>query len=106
VRQAGLIEPIAVACHDVRTGDIEARNAMAVIGGGPIGVLVALVAQNRGARVVIAHVSPFRVDLSRALGIHAVNVMQSDLVAWINKRTGGAGPDVVFEVSGPAAGAR
>ncbi len=39
------------------------------------------------------------------MGIDAVNPQESDLVALVNERTGGAGADVVFEVSGSAAGA-
>jgi threonine dehydrogenase-like Zn-dependent dehydrogenase len=76
-----------------------------VIGGGPIGVLVALVAQARGARVVLAEVNQFRVELARGLGIDAVNPMETDLPGLIGERTAGTGADVVFEVSGSAAGA-
>jgi 2-desacetyl-2-hydroxyethyl bacteriochlorophyllide A dehydrogenase len=105
LRQAALIEPIAVACHDVRMGEVEAGHAVVVIGGGPIGVLVALVAQARGARVVLAEVFQFRVELARGLGIDAVNPMETDLPGLIGERTAGTGADVVFEVSGSAAGA-
>jgi 2-desacetyl-2-hydroxyethyl bacteriochlorophyllide A dehydrogenase len=105
LRQAALIEPIAVACHDVRMGEVEAGHAVVVIGGGPIGVLVALVAQARGARVVLAEVNQFRVELARGLGIDAVNPMETDLPGLIGERTAGTGADVVFEVSGSAAGA-
>jgi 2-desacetyl-2-hydroxyethyl bacteriochlorophyllide A dehydrogenase len=105
LRLAALIEPVAVACHDVRMGEVEAGHAVVVIGGGPIGVLVALVAQTLGARVVMAEVNPFRVELARALGIDAVNPKETDLAALIDERTAGTGADVVFEVSGSAAGA-
>ena len=99
-----MVEPIAVACHDVRLGEVRAGENAVVIGGGPIGVLIALVAQARGARVLMAEVNSFRVLLARELGIDAVNPKETDLVALVNERTGGAGADVVFEVSGSAAG--
>jgi threonine dehydrogenase-like Zn-dependent dehydrogenase len=38
------------------------------------------------------------------LGIDAVNPRETDLVALVNEETGGAGADVVFEVSGSQAG--
>jgi (R,R)-butanediol dehydrogenase/meso-butanediol dehydrogenase/diacetyl reductase len=76
-----------------------------VIGGGPIGILVALVALARGARVLLAEVNPFRLQLARGLGIDAVNPLDTDLPGLVNERTGGAGADVVFEVSGSQAGA-
>jgi 2-desacetyl-2-hydroxyethyl bacteriochlorophyllide A dehydrogenase len=77
----------------------------AVIGGGPIGILVALVAKARGARVVMAEVNQFRLQLARDLGIDAFNPLETDLSVLVNERTGGAGADVVFEVSGSQAGA-
>ena len=104
LRQGAMVEPIAVACHDVRLGEVRAGEDAVVIGGGPIGVLIALVTQARGARVLMAEVNSFRVLLARELGIDAVNPKKTDLVALVNERTGGAGADVVFEVSGSAAG--
>jgi 2-desacetyl-2-hydroxyethyl bacteriochlorophyllide A dehydrogenase len=104
LRQGAMVEPIAVACHDVRMGEVKAGEDAVVIGGGPIGVLIALVAWARGARVLMAEVNPFRIQLARDLGIDVVNPRETDLAALVNERTGGAGADVVFEVSGSAAG--
>jgi (R,R)-butanediol dehydrogenase/meso-butanediol dehydrogenase/diacetyl reductase len=103
--QAALIEPLAVACHDVRRGRVQSGEDVVVIGGGPIGTLVALVARHEGARVLISEINPFRVNLARELGFDAVNPLEGDLVAQVEGRTGGAGAHVVFEVSGSAAGA-
>jgi 2-desacetyl-2-hydroxyethyl bacteriochlorophyllide A dehydrogenase len=100
-----LIEPVAVACHDVRLGEVRPEEYVIVQGGGPIGVLVALVAQSTGARVVLSEVNPFRVRLAEQLGLQAVNPASTDLAALVEGETGGAGADVVFEVSGSAAGA-
>ena len=104
LREAAMVEPIAVACHDVRLSEVAAGEFAAVIGGGPIGILIALVAQSRGARVLLAEVNEFRVRLARDLGIDAVNPRETDLVALVNERTGGAGADAVFEVSGSQPG--
>jgi (R,R)-butanediol dehydrogenase / meso-butanediol dehydrogenase / diacetyl reductase len=108
-REGAMVEPVAVACHDVRMSGLEEGEFAAVIGGGPIGILVAMVARARGARVVLAEVNPFRLQLARSLGrdlgIDAVNPLETDLPALVNQRTGGAGADVVFEVSGSQAGA-
>jgi 2-desacetyl-2-hydroxyethyl bacteriochlorophyllide A dehydrogenase len=105
MEQAALVEPIAVACHDVRMGNVSAGEYVVVLGGGPIGLLVALVARSRGARVVLSEVNPFRVALARELGLDAVNPKDLDLVQKVNDETATAGADVVFEVSGSAAGA-
>jgi len=105
MRQGAMVEPIAVACHDVRLSEVAAGETAVVIGGGPIGILIALVARARGASVLLAEVNEFRVKLARGLGIDAVNPLAADLVALVNQRTGGAGADVVFEVSGSQPGA-
>jgi 2-desacetyl-2-hydroxyethyl bacteriochlorophyllide A dehydrogenase len=105
LREGAMVEPVAVACHDVRMSDLKAGEFAAVIGGGPIGILVALVALARGARVVMAEVNPFRLQLARSLGIDAVNPLETDLPALVNEHTNGAGADVVFEVSGSQPGA-
>jgi (R,R)-butanediol dehydrogenase / meso-butanediol dehydrogenase / diacetyl reductase len=105
LRQGALVEPIAVACHDVRLSDLAAGEYAVVIGGGPIGILVALVARTRGARVLLAEVNPFRIQLARDLGLDVVNPKETDLAARVTEQTGSAGADVVFEVSGSPAGA-
>jgi len=76
---AALVEPVAVAVHDVRRGQVAPGDSVVVIGGGPIGLLIAAVAREAGAVVVV-----------------------SELDAVVQERTGGAGADVRFEVSGAA----
>ena len=105
LRDAALIEPLAVACHDVRLGEVKAGEYAVVQGGGPIGALAAMVAAQAGARVVLSEINPFRLKLAAELGLRAVNPAEIDLVEMVNQETGGAGADVVFEVTGSAAGA-
>jgi len=100
-----LVEPVAVACHDVRMGDVKPGEYVVVQGGGPIGVLIALVARQAGARVVVSEVNTFRLQLAGRLGLEAVNPRETDLGELVERQTEGAGADVVFEVSGTAAGA-
>ncbi|MGH9328643.1 MAG: zinc-dependent alcohol dehydrogenase [Terriglobia bacterium] len=105
LRKAALVEPLSVACHDVRLAGVKKGEYVIVQGGGPIGVLIALVARNSGAKVLISEVNPFRLSLARELGFEAVNPQEADLVRQVTDQTGTAGADVVFEVSGSAAGA-
>ena len=105
LRRAALVEPLAVACHDVRRGEVAAGNSVVVIGGGPIGLLVGLVARERGASVTVSEVSTFRRKLAVELGLDVIDPTGADLPAAILERTGDAGADVVFEVSGSTAGA-
>lgn len=105
MEHAALIEPLAVACHDVRLADLRPGGHVVVLGGGPIGMLVALVAKQRGAEVLVSEINPFRLELARSLGLAAVNPNEVDLVKLVMEETEGAGADVVFEVSGSQAGA-
>lgn len=101
---AALIEPVAVACHDVRLSGLIAGEDVVVIGGGPIGVLVAAVARAAGGNVVISEVNGHRLAIARRMGFDVVDPAAQDLVAAIDGRTGGKGADVVFEVSGTQPG--
>lgn len=99
-----MVEPLAVACHDVRLGDVKAGENVVIIGGGPIGMLIALVAKQKGANVLISEVNPTRLQLADSLDLATVNPKETDLVAHVEQFTGGAMADVVFEVSGVQAG--
>ncbi len=101
---AALIEPVAVACHDVRLSGLADGEDVVVIGGGPIGILVASVARNSGGKVVVSEVNPNRLAIAERMGFSTVNPAKTDLRAEIKDRTGGKGADVIFEVSGTQAG--
>jgi len=76
-----------------------------VLGGGPIGILIALVAKQAGARVLVSEINPFRLELAQQLGLDIINPLENDLSAYVTEQTNEAGADVVFEVtaSGPGA---
>jgi 2-desacetyl-2-hydroxyethyl bacteriochlorophyllide A dehydrogenase len=99
-----MIEPLAVACHDVRLGEVIAGENVVVIGGGPIGLLVALVARQKGANVMISEVNKNRIDFIQSIDFQTVNPIEQDLVKTVEEFTKGAMADVVFEVSGVQAG--
>ena len=105
LKLAALTEPLAVACHDVRRGRVAAGETVVVIGGGPIGVMIALVARSRGAQVIVSEVNASRLAFARQLGLTVIDPGQADLAQAVEEITEGAGADVVFEVSGSAGGA-
>lgn len=102
---AALIEPLAVAVHDVNRADVKRGDAVLVFGGGPIGTLIALVARHRGARVAVAEVNPFRLDILEAFSLERVGP-GTDVVKWTDQWTDGTGVDVAFEVTGNPLAAR
>lgn len=101
---AALVEPIAVACHDVRRAGLQPGEDVVVIGGGPIGMLVAMVARDAGGKVLISEVNENRLAIADKLGFDTVNPAKADLARLVNVRTQNKGADVVFEVSGSQPG--
>ncbi|MGI9822942.1 zinc-dependent alcohol dehydrogenase [Agromyces sp. Marseille-Q5079] len=99
---AALVEPVAVAVHDVRRAEITGGERAVVIGGGPIGVLIATVARAFGAEVAVIELDANRRAQVAGLGFETLDPREVDQVAWVEEWTGGAGADVVFEVSGAA----
>ena len=102
LQHGALIEPVAVACHDVRLGQVKPGEKCVVLGGGPIGLLIALVARERLAKVLVSEVNPTRIALAESLGLKAVNPLEQDLVREVAAWSDDAMADVVFEVSGVA----
>src|SRR5438034_7101711 len=93
--QAALIEPLAIAVHDVRRAGVKRDDAVLVFGGGPIGTLIGLVARHLGARVAVVEVNRFRLDMLERFGLPTVGP-DCDVVRWANEWTGGTGVDVAF----------
>ncbi len=70
---AALTEPLAVAWHAVRRGEVKKRDVAIVIGCGPIGLGVILMLKAKGVRTVVASdFSPERRRLAKACGADVV----------------------------------
>lgn len=101
---AALVEPVAVAVHDVRRSGLAAGESAVVVGGGPIGVLIACVARHTGGDVVLVEPNEHRRKLATELGFATLDPSQPDFPGYIEDWTGGAGAAVAFEVSGSEPG--
>jgi len=103
--QAAVFEPLAVAVHAVRRSRLKAGDTALVVGGGPIGILIAMTASLAGARqVVVSEIQEFRLNLLRELGFTVVNPMKSEQSQTIDAHFEGIGPEVIYEVTGTAGG--
>ncbi|GAQ63762.1 zinc-dependent alcohol dehydrogenase [Streptomyces scabiei] len=102
--RAALVEPTAVAVHDVGRARVTEGEKVVVVGGGPVGVLIALVAQAAGAEVRVVELSAHRRLLAEELGLATWDPAADDLGALVGAWTADAGADVAFEVSGAAGG--
>ncbi|MDX2757267.1 zinc-dependent alcohol dehydrogenase [Streptomyces europaeiscabiei] len=102
--RAALVEPTAVAVHDVGRAAVTEGEKVVVVGGGPVGILIALVARAAGAEVRVVELSAHRRLLAEELGLTAWDPADVDVPALVGQWTGNAGADVAFEVSGAAGG--
>jgi threonine dehydrogenase-like Zn-dependent dehydrogenase len=105
LKAAALVEPLAVACHDVSRSGITKDDFALIIGGGPIGILIAQVLKNRGVDFALSEVNETRLAMARDLGIKTLNPMKDDMEDSLRKLNDGSLADVVFEVSASQPGA-
>ncbi|MFD1933357.1 MULTISPECIES: zinc-dependent alcohol dehydrogenase [Nonomuraea] len=102
--RAALVEPTAVAVHDVGRAKVQDGERVVVVGGGPVGVLIALVARAAGAEVRLVELSDHRRALAENMGFTTWDPAAEDVPELVRQWTGDAGADIAFEVSGAAGG--
>lgn len=104
LKYGALIEPLSVAAHDVKIGRVKAGENAVVIGGGPIGVLIAFVLKAKGAKVIVSEVNETRLKFLQDHGFTTINPNSEDLETRVSELTNETMAHVVFEVSGSQAG--
>lgn len=99
--QGALVEPFSVAYAAVRAGVIDPSDRVAVLGGGPIGLLTAMAAVGRNADVTLIEPRPDRRAKGQELGItRVIDPAGGDLLETARAATGGQLFDVVIESAG------
>ncbi|OVE85827.1 zinc-dependent alcohol dehydrogenase [Natronolimnobius baerhuensis] len=106
--QASITEPLSIATRAVfDQSTVTPGDTVLVEGPGPIGVLVAAVADSLGANVVVSGLgkdTTYRLPLVEQLGIETVDVENDDLEELIDEKADGGGFDVVFDTTGHQTG--
>jgi len=100
--EAATIEPLSVACYDVRRSEIRPDEVVVVMGAGMIGQCIVQVCKARGpCRVIVSEPNQFRRTMALQLGADwAVDPSQADTVQLVRERTGGDMASVVFDCAG------
>jgi L-iditol 2-dehydrogenase len=100
--RAAFAEPLACALLAIERAAVQAGHTVAVLGHGPLGCLLAMVAAARGARVLMVGRAGWRLQRVRALGLWEVLDARAspDLVAEIRGRTEGRGAEVAIDATG------
>ncbi len=98
-----MTQPMAIAVHALRRSGLSEGDDAVIVGIGGIGAFLCFAAAQLGARVLALDVSPERLSLATRLGATWARSVEADAIASV-VMTGDIRPDVVFEVSGSAAG--
>lgn len=98
--QGALLEPLGIAIHAVDLAKIRVEDTVAIIGAGPIGLLILQLVRLSGAgRIFISDLFPWRLTLAQIWGAEPVSASETNPVEEIEQATGGRGCDVVFEAA-------
>ena len=100
--EGAMVEPFAIGMQAATRARLRPGDVAAVIGCGPIGIMVALAALAAGcSRVFISDLSSEKLAVAEQYpGILPVNITERPFAGVIAEATGGWGADVVFEASG------
>ncbi|MGH9656130.1 MAG: alcohol dehydrogenase catalytic domain-containing protein, partial [Bryobacteraceae bacterium] len=102
-RDAALVEPLACVLRGLEESGVRAGDTVAVMGLGPIGLMLVRVAKfTFGARVIAIARRPEQIDRAMRLGAdESVSMSQPEAIAAeVRRRTCGRGADVVIEAIG------
>lgn len=97
-----LIEPLAVGWHAVAISPYKDGDSVLVLGGGPIGLSVIQALVGKGCKnIIVSEVSKRRREFAQQFGAHhALDPTAVDVVAEVDRLTGGEGADVGFDAAG------
>jgi L-iditol 2-dehydrogenase len=101
-RRAAFAEPLACALHGIARAGVEPGMTVAVLGHGPLGALLAMVARQRGARALLVGKPGWRLDRLRQAGIAECldGGAWPDAAAAVRAATGGRGAEVAVDATG------
>jgi L-iditol 2-dehydrogenase len=95
--QASHIEPVNTVWKGIETLAVQKGETVLVIGLGPIGLMLAKLAQRAGANVITSDLFPQRLTIGERYGLtQSIDASQCDIVQAVRERTEGRGADAVI----------
>ena len=95
--QASFMEPVNTCWKAIDTLALKPSETVLVIGQGPIGIILAALAQRARARVITTDLFPQRLTIAKGFGLQEViDASQTDTVQYIRQQTEGRGADAVI----------
>jgi threonine dehydrogenase-like Zn-dependent dehydrogenase len=101
LQELALAEPLTVGFHAAARGRVIAKEKVAVIGCGIVGMGAIASAVNRGAEVIAIDIDDAKMEIAKKIGAaHTINTSNVDLHEALSNITNGDGPDVIIEAVG------
>jgi L-iditol 2-dehydrogenase len=95
--QASFIEPVNTCMKGIEALNLQAGETVLVMGQGPIGIMLAVLAKRSGTSVVTSDLYRQRLTMSQSFGLqHNVDASAADPVITVRELTDGRGADVVI----------
>jgi len=106
-QEAAVSEPLGTAIHCIRHAGIRQGDTVAVLGSGPLGLMISRLAHLQGARVILSgEITEERKRVASEFGVNEfINILEvtdpKDRIQMVKERTdGGRGVDVAIEAAG------
>jgi len=108
LEEGACLEPVSVAVHTIDIANPKPGSTMAILGGGPIGMLILEVAQKAGAaKILVSEPVESRRKIATQLGATVtIDPTKTSLEETTAKMTEGRGFDTVIDASGKIAVAK
>ena len=95
--QACFVEPVNTCLKGIERIAIQPGETILVIGQGPIGIILSVLAKRAGARVITSDLYGQRLTISKALGLNnSVDASRQDPIEMTRKQTDGRGADAAI----------
>jgi L-iditol 2-dehydrogenase len=95
--QACFVEPVNTCMKGIDALRLQAGETVLVIGQGPIGIILSVLARRAGANVITSDLYPERLKIAKSLGLqNTVDASKDDVVNSIREQTEGRGADAVI----------
>src|SRR5579872_2333916 len=95
--QAAFVEPVNTCMKGIERLALEQDETVLVIGQGPIGIILSVLAKRAGARVITSDLYEQRLTISKGFGLeNAINSSTADVVSEARRQSEGRGVDAAI----------
>ena len=95
--QACFVEPVNTCMKGIEALHLQAGETVLVIGQGPIGIILSVLARRSGACVITTDLYPERLKIGESFGLERkIDASREDAVQGVRQLTGGRGADAVI----------